>query len=279
MTDLPHIEDSALENYLKSISKTKPLKSEQEKEYCIRIRKGDLQSLHKLVNANLRFVVSVAHNYQHQGLPLTDLINEGNLGLLKAAKRFDETKGYRFISYAVWWIRQAILAALAEQSRITHIPMNVANTLYRARKFTDKFEQKYYRKPTNEEVARELRMDEKCFNQVLNVETCTSLDKKINSEDDFCPMDMLGAEDENIYKDSEQHSTISVIEEVLGTLKKKEAEIIRLYYGIGRDTSFTLDQIGNKFKLTRERIRQIKEKALKQLRHSKRSQILKYCFQ
>jgi RNA polymerase primary sigma factor len=279
MVNVPHIEDSALSIYLKNISNTKPLKSEQEKEVCIRIRKGDEQALHKLITANLRFVVSVAHNYQNQGLPLIDLINEGNLGLLRAAKRFDETKGFRFISYAVWWIRQAILSSLAEQSRITHIPMNIAGKLYRARKFTDKFEQEYFRKPTREEVASELRIDEKRFTQVLNVATCISLDKKINSEDDTSPMDMLGAEDEDIYRDSEQHSTLSVIEEALGTLKKKEAEIIRLYYGIGYDSSFTLEQIGNKFKLTRERIRQIKEKALKQLRHSKRSKILKLCFQ
>ncbi|MFH1760223.1 MAG: RNA polymerase sigma factor RpoD/SigA [bacterium] len=277
MMNSPHIEDSALEKYLKNISNTKPLTSEEEKELCIKIRKGDERALHKLVTANLRFVVSVAHNYQKQGLPLTDLINEGNLGLLSAAKRFDETKGFRFISYAVWWIRQAILQALSEQSRITHIPVNVSNTIYKARQIQDKFEQKYCRKPSNEEIARELRMDEHRFIQVLNVETCTSLDKKGDYEDSSCPMDMLGVEDENICEDAERDSILSVIEDVLGTLKEKEAEILRLYYGIGYDTNFTLDQIGNKYKLTRERIRQIKEKALKQLRHSKRSKILKLC--
>ncbi|MFH1760966.1 MAG: sigma-70 family RNA polymerase sigma factor, partial [bacterium] len=151
-------DDSTLQNYLREISSSKPLCADEEKDLCVKIRKGDKLALQKLVTANLRFVVSVARNYQNQNLPVTDLINEGNLGLIKAAKRFDETKGFKFVSYAVWWIRQSILAAIADNSRITRVPLNVANTLFKARQVRDKYEQKHHRQPSHEEIARELRM-------------------------------------------------------------------------------------------------------------------------
>jgi RNA polymerase primary sigma factor len=269
-------EDNSLALYLKDISKNKTLCMAEEADLAVKIRKGDKLALEKLVSANLRFVVSVARTYQNQGAPLSDLINEGNLGLIRAATRFDETKKFKFISYAVWWIRQGILQALAEQSRIIKLPLNRVGTIHRIGKVTSKLEQKYRRLPNAREIAQELRLPVAEVSETLKIQNNhMSLDAQFSSDKDGKMLDLL--QDHNQVSPDEGTLDLSLqdeVEKTLETLSKRETEVIKLYFGIGVDTTHTLEEIGQKFDLTRERVRQIKEKALKRLKHSSRSKPL-----
>ena len=270
-------DEGSLTLYLKEVAKTQVVTPEEEGILAARIRKGDRKALEKLVKANLRFVVSVAKNYQNQGIPLNDLINEGNLGLIKAARRFDESKNFKFISYAVWWIRQSILQALAEQSRIVKLPLNRVGTIHKIGKIQGKLEQKYCRKPDTNEIASELSINENDVKESLKIgNSHISLDAPIQAGEDSKLLDLL-ADGEEAHADNEMLE-ISLQEEVYKTLNmlaEREKEVVRLYFGIGEDTSHTLEEIGRRFNLTRERARQIKEKAIKRLKHTTRSKILK----
>jgi RNA polymerase primary sigma factor len=270
-------EESCLALYLKEISKNKTLTLEEEAELAVRIRTGERKALERLVKANLRFVVSVCRNYQNQGLPLSDLINEGNLGLIRAAKRFDEKKNFKFISYAVWWIRQAILQALAEQSRIIKLPLNRVGTIHKIGKTQSKLEQKYRRSPNVEEIARELSLDENEVRETIKIgNTHMSLDAPLKHGEDSKLIDVL--HDESQERPDDGIMDISLQEEIektLDTLSEREKEVVKLYFGIGEETAHTLEEIGQRFNLTRERVRQIKEKALRRLKHCSRSKRLK----
>jgi RNA polymerase primary sigma factor len=270
-------EENSLALYLKEIGKNKTLPVEEEALTAVRIRKGDRKALEKLVKANLRFVVSVARNYQNQGLPLSDLINEGNLGLIRAAKRFDEKKNFKFISYAVWWIRQAILQALAEQSRIIKLPLNRVGTIHKIGKAQSKLEQKYRRIPNIEEIARELKLDEEEVQETIKIgNSHMSLDAPLQQGEDSKLLDLLQDEDQELPDDGVMEISLQEeINQTLDTLTCREKEVIKLYFGIGEETAHTLEEIGQRFNLTRERARQIKEKALRRLKHSSRSQRLK----
>lgn len=269
-------EEGSLALYLKEVGKNRSLTIEEESKLAVRIRKGDRKALERLVKANLRFVVSVARNYQNQGLPLSDLINEGNLGLIRAAKRFDEKKNFKFISYAVWWIRQAILQALAEQSRIIKLPLNRVGTIHKIGKMRSKLEQKYRRLPNVEELAAELNIDEAEVQETIKIgNSHMSLDAPLQQGEDSRLIDILQDEDQEQPDDGLME--ISLQEEInhtLETLSEREKEVVRLYFGIGEETSHTLEEIGQRFNLTRERARQIKEKALRRLKHSSRSKRL-----
>jgi RNA polymerase primary sigma factor len=270
-------EESCLALYLKEISKNKTLSLEEEADLATRIRVGERKSLEMLVKANLRFVVSVCRNYQNQGLPLNDLINEGNLGLIRAAKRFDEKKNFKFISYAVWWIRQAILQALADQSRIIKLPLNRVGTIHKIGKTQCKLEQKYRRQPNVEEIARELSIDENEVRETIKIgNTHMSLDAPLKQGEDSKLIDLLRDEslerpDDGIMDNSLQQE----VEQTLDTLSEREKDVVKLYFGIGEETAHTLEEIGQRFNLTRERVRQIKEKALRRLKHCSRSKRLK----
>ncbi len=270
-------EDQSLDRYLQEIGEVELLTSEDEVRLAQEIKKGSQDALEKLTKANLRFVVSVAKQYQNQGLSLGDLINEGNLGLIKAAKRFDETKGFKFISYAVWWIRQAILQALAEQSRIVRLPLNRVGALHKIGKTSSGLEQEFGREPSANEIADELEMSPYEVMDTLKISSRhLSLDAPFNDGEDNRLLDVLEdkfqpSPDSKLLKDSLKKE----IEKALSTLTDREAEVISLYFGINRDHSLTLEEIGLKFKLTRERVRQIKEKAIKRLRHASRSKPLK----
>jgi RNA polymerase primary sigma factor len=270
-------EESCLALYLKEISKNKTLSLEEEADLATRIRVGERKSLERLVKANLRFVVSVCRNYQNQGLPLNDLINEGNLGLIRAAKRFDEKKNFKFISYAVWWIRQAILQALADQSRIIKLPLNRVGTIHKIGKTQCKLEQKYRRQPNVEEIARELSIDENEVRETIKIgNTHMSLDAPLKQGEDSKLIDLLRDEslerpDDGIMDNSLQQE----VEQTLDTLSEREKDVVKLYFGIGEETAHTLEEIGQRFNLTRERVRQIKEKALRRLKHCSRSKRLK----
>ena len=270
-------EDQSLDRYLQEIGEVDLLKANQEVELAQLIRIGSQEALEKLTKANLRFVVSVAKQYQNQGLSLGDLINEGNLGLIKAAKRFDETKGFKFISYAVWWIRQAILQALAEQSRIVRLPLNRVGALHKIGKTSSGLEQEFGREPSATEIADELEMSPFEVMDTLKISSRhLSLDAPFNDGEDNRLLDVLEdkfqpSPDEKLMNNSLKGE----IEKALSTLTDREAEVISLYFGINRDHSLTLEEIGLKFKLTRERVRQIKEKAIKRLRHASRSKPLK----
>jgi RNA polymerase primary sigma factor len=262
---------------LKGGGKNKPLTSEEEAALASRIRNGDRKALEKMVKANLRFVVSVSRNYQNQGLPLSDLINEGNLGLIRAAKRFDEKKNFRFISYAVWWIRQAILQSLAEQSRIIRLPLNRVGTIHHVARMQNKLEQKYRRVPTAQEIARELSLEENEVHETLKIgNTHLSLDAPLQKGTDSRLIDVL--HDDNQDGTDDGAMDISLREEILrtlDTLTKREKEVVKLYFGIGKETTHTLEEIGLHFNITRERVRQIKEKSLRRLRHHSRSRRLR----
>ncbi|HEU5209947.1 MAG TPA: sigma-70 family RNA polymerase sigma factor [Longimicrobiales bacterium] len=270
-------DESSLDQYLKEISAYPLLKREDEIELAQRIRKGDEEALDKLVRSNLRFVVSVAKKYQNQGVALGDLINEGNLGLIRAAHKFDETKGIKFISYAVWWIRQAILQALAEQSRIVRVPLNRAGALHRIGKRSSTLLQELGREPTVEEIAEELDLSHEEVQRTLAIsQTHLSLDAPLTpGEDnrllDYLPDQFSAGPDDETY----ERALCNTIEEALDTLKEREARVLRLYYGLedGRDP-MTLEEIGSLLGITRERVRQIKEKALVRLRHASRSRFL-----
>jgi len=270
-------EGQSLDKYLQEIGKVDLLNPEDEIDLAIRIKKGDQLALEKLVKSNLRFVVSVAKQYQNQGLSLGDLINEGNLGLIKAAKRFDETRGFKFISYAVWWIRQSILQALAEQSRIVRLPLNRVGTLNKIGKAYSNLEQEYEREPSATELANELDMDLDEISDTLKIAgRSVSMDAPFAQGENNSLLDMLSSEedpspDKSLMSDSLRRE----IERALSTLTEREAEVIRLYFGLDDDHSFTLEEIGEKFHLTRERVRQIKEKAIRRLRHTSRSRYLR----
>ncbi len=267
---------SSLNLYLKEISKYKTLPIEEEADLAKRIRDGDRLALDKLVKSNLRFVVSVSRNYQNQGLPLVDLINEGNLGLIRAAKRFDEKKNFRFISYAVWWIRQAILQALAEQSRIVKLPLNRVSAIHKIGMVQSRLEQKLSRIPNVYEIAEELRIEPHDVQEAVKIgNTHFSLDAPLQSGDDSKLLDLLADE----HAESPDHGVMNIslhseVDTVLETLSEREREVVRLYFGIGEETAYTLEEIGIRFELTRERVRQIKEKAIKKLKHSSRTRKL-----
>jgi RNA polymerase primary sigma factor len=270
-------EESSLDQYLKEISAYPLLAREDEVELATRIRTGDPEALDKLVRSNLRFVVSVAKKYQNQGVALGDLINEGNLGLIRAAHKFDETKGIKFISYAVWWIRQAILQALAEQSRIVRVPLNRAGALHRIGRRSSALLQELGREPTVEELADELDLSEEEVERTLAIsQTHLSLDAPLTpGEDnrllDYLPDQFSAGPDDETY----ERALESTVEEALGSLKEREARVLRLYFGLedGRDP-MTLEEIGALLGITRERVRQIKEKALVRLRHASRARYL-----
>jgi RNA polymerase primary sigma factor len=271
-------EKDSLDLYLNEIKDYQPLKSDEEAVFASRIRKGDRIALEKLVKANLRFVVSVARNYQNQGLPLNDLINEGNVGLIRAAKKFDERKNFKFISYAVWWIRQAILKALAEQSRIVNIPLHQVGTISNISKAQGKLEQEYGRLPTTGEIADELDIKEDDVHAVLKIgNRHVSLDKPIQQEsDDVRLIDSLHSHDQELPDMTAMSVSLrEEIEKVLDTLSASEKDVIKLYFGIGHETSYTLDEIGKRVHLTRERVRQIKQKGLCRLRNSFRAKKLR----
>jgi len=271
-------ESQSLDKYLQDIGKEELITAEEEVELARRIKQGDQLALEKLTRANLRFVVSVAKQYQNQGLTLPDLINEGNLGLIKAAQKFDETRGFKFISYAVWWIRQSILQALAEQARIVRLPLNQVGSLNKINKAFSKLEQEYERPPTPEELAETLEVPEDKVKESLNVSgRHVSMDAPLSSnEDGGTLMDVMSNQDSpNADQTLMSESLQREIERSLSTLTDKEREIIRLFFGIGMNHGLTLEEIGAKFNLTRERVRQIKEKAIRRLRHTSRNKLLK----
>ncbi|MCB9249138.1 MAG: RNA polymerase sigma factor RpoD/SigA [Ignavibacteriales bacterium] len=267
----------SLDKYLQEIGKVELLTPEMEVDYSIRIKRGDQVALEKLVKANLRFVVSVAKQYQNQGLSLGDLINEGNLGLIKAAKRFDETRGFKFISYAVWWIRQSILQALAEQSRIVRLPLNRVGALNKIGRAYNTLEQEYEREPTHDEIAKELEMDIEEVSETLRMSSKhLSMDAPFTQGEENSLLDVLESGDNPLPDTSLMSDSLkSEIERVLLTLTEREAEVIKLYFGFDGEHSLTLEEIGEQFKLTRERVRQIKEKAIRRLRHTSRSKNLR----
>lgn len=270
-------ESQSLDKYLQEIGKVELLTPDEEIDLARRIKKGDQKALEKLTKANLRFVVSVAKQYQNQGLSLGDLINEGNLGLIKAAKRFDETRGFKFISYAVWWIRQSILQALAEQSRIVRLPLNRVGALNKIGKAFSTLEQEFEREPSASELAEELDMSLFEVADTLKISgRHLSMDAPFAQGEDNRLLDVIQDERTPLPDNELMRESLSKeVERALNTLTDREAEVIRLYFGLGREHSLTLEEIGEKFQLTRERVRQIKEKAIRRLRHTSRSKALR----
>ena len=270
-------ETASLDKYLQEIGKVDLITAEEEVELAQRIKAGDQRALEKLTKANLRFVVSVAKQYQNQGLTLPDLINEGNLGLIKAAKRFDETRGFKFISYAVWWIRQSILQALAEQSRIVRLPLNKIGSINKINKTYAFLEQAHERPPSAEEIAKELDMTINDVKESMkNSGRHVSMDAPLVEGEDSNLYDVLNSgESPNPDRRLLHESLGTEIERALETLTPREADVIRLYFGLGNQHPMTLEEIGETFDLTRERVRQIKEKAIRRLKHTSRSKILK----
>ncbi len=270
-------ETQSLDKYLHEIGKVLLITSDEEVELARRIKTGDHKALEKLTNANLRFVVSVAKQYQNQGLTLGDLINEGNLGLIKAAQRFDETRGFKFISYAVWWIRQSILQALAEQSRIVRLPLNKIGSLNKMNRAFSNLEQEYEREPTSNEIASNLNISEQEVKETMrSIGRHISMDAPLLQGEDNCLMDVL--ENSATPKPDTglmNESLTREIERALLSLSVREADVIRLYFGLSSEHPMTLEEIGERFDLTRERVRQIKEKALRRLKQTSKSKILK----
>ena len=270
-------ESQSLDKYLQEIGKVDLLTMEQEIILAKKIKKGDQAALELLTKANLRFVVSVAKQYQNQGLSLGDLINEGNLGLIKAAKRFDETRGFKFISYAVWWIRQSILQALAEQSRIVRLPLNRVGALNKIGKAYSNLEQEFEREPSASEIANELEMDISEIADNLRLSgRHISVDAPFAQGDNNSLLDVI----ENEHQPEPDNSLMteslkSEIDRALSTLSERESEVVKLYFGLKKEHSLTLEEIGDRFNLTRERVRQIKEKAIRRLRHASRSKNLR----
>jgi len=270
-------ESASLDKYLQEIGREELISAEEEVVLAKKIRDGDQSALEKLTKSNLRFVVSVAKQYQNQGLSLPDLINEGNLGLIKAAKRFDETRGFKFISYAVWWIRQSILQALAEQARIVRLPLNQVGSLNKINKAFSKLEQEFERTPSSEELANLLDIAEDKVTDTMRVSgRHVSMDAPFVQGEENTLLDVL------VNADSPRADTSLIIESLqkeiersLATLTDRERDVVKLFYGIGYNHEYTLEEIGDKFDLTRERVRQIKEKAIKRLKHSTRSKLLK----
>jgi RNA polymerase primary sigma factor len=266
--DLPCPTNGSLSHYFKQISSYSPLSSKEEGELSVRIRQGDREALEKLVLANLRFVVSVSHTYKNQGLPLADLINEGNLGLIRAAKRFDERKNFKFISYAVWWIRQGILQALAEQSRIVRLPVNRVCTIHKMGEAERRLQQKRSRSPNMREIADELGIRESDVQRMARIgNRHVSLDAPLGNERGGVLYDKLSSEDESRTEDAFLRQSLrKELSLLLDQLCPREREVVALYYGIGEDTAYTLDEIGKRLAITRERVRQIKEAALRKLK-------------
>jgi RNA polymerase primary sigma factor len=267
----------SLDKYLQEIGKVELISPEDEVTLARRIKSGDREALAKLVNANLRFVVSVAKQYQNQGMSLPDLINEGNLGLMKAAQRFDETRGFKFISYAVWWIRQGILQALAEQARIVRLPVNKIGSINRINRAFARLEQEFEREPSSQEIGDILEMAPDEVKDALKTNGRTvSMDAPISSEEDNNMYDVMQSTDtpspdKNLINESLTYE----IERALSTLSPREAKVLKLYFGISMKHPFTLEEIGEELSLTRERVRQIKEKAIKRIQYTTRCQILK----
>jgi RNA polymerase primary sigma factor len=270
-------ETASLDKYLQEIGKVELITAQEEVELAQRIKAGDQRALEKLTKANLRFVVSVAKQYQNQGLTLPDLINEGNLGLIKAAQRFDETRGFKFISYAVWWIRQSILQALAEQSRIVRLPLNKIGSINKINKAYAALEQQHQRPPNAEEIAEVLEMSEDDVKESLrNSGRHVSMDAPLVEGEDSNLYDVLNSSDSpHPDQDLMVDSLRTEIERSLATLTPREGDVIRLYFGLNGQHPLTLEEIGEKFDLTRERVRQIKEKAIRRMKHTSRSKILK----
>ncbi len=267
----------ALGRYLEEIGQYQPLTPEEEIDLAQRVKKGEQLALKKLTEANLRFVVSVAKDYQGQGLPLTDLINEGNLGLIKAAERFDETRGFKFISYAVWWIRQSILQALAEHSRIVRLPLNRVGTISKITKEAEFLEKCNQRAPGQDEIASNLGMNTSEVSNAIRISRRhQSLNAPFRDGEKSCLMDVIkDSGQKNPDADIMSDSLKQEIRETLATLKDRERKVIQMYFGIDREYSLTLNEIGDEFGLTRERVRQIKEKAINRLRHKTRSEKLR----
>ncbi len=269
-------ESQSLDKYLHEIGKVDLITAEEEVILAQKIREGDQAALERLTKTNLRFVVSVAKQYQNQGLTLGDLINEGNLGLIKAAKRFDETKGFKFISYAVWWIRQSILQAIAEQSRIVRLPLNQVGSLSKISKAFSRLEQEFEREPSPEELAENLETTvEKISDTLSNSGRHVSMDAPFVQGEENTLLDVLENSDPNTDSNLINESLSEEIKRSLSTLTEREREIIVLFFGLSTNHALSLEEIGEKFNLTRERVRQIKDKALQRLRHTSRSKILK----
>jgi len=270
-------ESQSLDKYLQEIGKVDLLRPEQEIELAIRIKKGDKNALELLTKANLRFVVSVAKQYQNQGLSLGDLINEGNLGLIKAAKRFDETRGFKFISYAVWWIRQSILQALAEQARIVRLPLNRVGALNKIGKAYSNLEQEFEREPNATELANELDMDVNEISDALKISgKHISMDAPFSQGEENRLLDIIENDDQPTPDFSLMNESLKAeIDRALSSLSEREAEVIKLYFGLNKEHSLTLEEIGERFNLTRERVRQIKEKAIRRLRRASKSESLR----
>ena len=270
-------ETASLDKYLQEIGKVELISAEEEVELAQRIKQGDKVALEKLTKANLRFVVSVAKQYQNQGLSLPDLINEGNLGLIKAAQRFDETRGFKFISYAVWWIRQSILQALAEQSRIVRLPLNKIGSINKINKTYAKLEQEFEREPNAEEIAEVLEITEQEVKESMkNAGRHISMDAPLVQDEDNTMYDVLKSEEAPTPETELLYESLrKEIDRAISTLTQREQDVVRLYFGLNGSHPMTLEEIGEKFDLTRERVRQIKEKAIRRLKHTSRSKILK----
>jgi RNA polymerase primary sigma factor len=269
-------ESASLDKYLQEIGREELITAEEEVVLAKKIKDGDQVALEKLTRANLRFVVSVAKQYQNQGLSLPDLINEGNLGLIKAARRFDETRGFKFISYAVWWIRQSILQALAEQSRIVRLPLNQVGSLNKINKAYSKLEQQFEREPSAEELAEMLDLPIDKVSDTMKVSgRHVSMDAPFANGEESSLLDVLVNLDSPKADNGLMNESLSKeIDRALSTLTERERDVVKLFFGIGLNHGLTLEEIGDKFDLTRERVRQIKEKAIRRLRHSSRSKLL-----
>lgn len=269
-------ESASLDKYLQEIGHEELLTTDQEVELAQRIRKGDKRALERLTKANLRFVVSVAKQYQNQGLSLPDLINEGNVGLIKAAEKFDETRGFKFISYAVWWIRQSILQAIAEQSRLVRLPLNQVGSVNKIARELSRFEQEHERKPSVDEIAERVDLPEDKIADAMKANSRhVSMDAPIADGEDSSMIDFLAGDSSNTDRELAIESLKAEVSRILKLLTDKEQKVLRAFFGIDGSPEMTLDEIGEKYNLTRERVRQIKEKALRRLRHNTKNKLLK----
>ena len=269
-------ESASLDKYLQEIGHEELLTTDEEVELAQRIRKGDKRALERLTKANLRFVVSVAKQYQNQGLSLPDLINEGNVGLIKAAEKFDETRGFKFISYAVWWIRQSILQAIAEQSRLVRLPLNQVGSVNKIARELNKFEQEHERKPSVDEIAERVDLPEDKIADAMKANSRhVSMDAPIADGEDSSMIDFLAGDSSNTDRELAIESLKAEVSRILKLLTDKEQKVLRAFFGIDGSPEMTLDEIGEKYNLTRERVRQIKEKALSRLRHNTKNKLLK----
>ena len=269
-------ESASLDKYLQEIGHEELLTTDQEVELAQRIRKGDKRALERLTKANLRFVVSVAKQYQNQGLSLPDLINEGNVGLIKAAEKFDETRGFKFISYAVWWIRQSILQAIAEQSRLVRLPLNQVGSVNKITRELNKLEQEHERKPSVDEIAERVDLPEDKIADAMKANSRhVSMDAPIADGEDSSMIDFLSGDSSNTDRELAIESLKAEVSRILKLLTDKEQKVLRAFFGIDGSPEMTLDEIGEKYNLTRERVRQIKEKALRRLRHNTKNKLLK----